>query len=315
MSDSSGIGVLLPGQGAQDVGMGRELATQDARIADLWRRADAVLGAPLSRVAWEGPAEELTRTENAQPALLVHSYTVWSALPETVRARVVVGAGHSLGEFTAYLLAGALDFDDAVRLVRRRGELMAEAGDRRPGTMAAVLGLEPAGVEASCAAASSGTAVAANFNAPGQIVISGDVAAVEEAGQAALAAGAKRVLPLNVSGAFHSPLMEEAKVELERALADVPVSDPGFPVVANATAKPVTTAAEARRLLVEQLTSPVRWVESLETMRASGIAEWLELGSGRVLSGLLKRLDRAASVAALDGPESIRTYAEAEPND
>lgn len=315
MTPGSGIALLLPGQGAQTVGMGQDLAAADARIAELYERADQVLGTALSRICWEGPAERLTRTENAQPALLLHSYAVWISLPEAVRRGAIVGAGHSLGEFTAYLLAGAIGFEDAIRLVRRRGELMETAGERRPGTMAAVLGLDPEGVAAACASVRDGVVVPANFNSPGQIVISGDAGSVRQAGEAALAAGAKRVLALKVSGAFHSPLMSEARAGLEDALAGVEIGDPGFPIVANVTAAPVSTAGEARRLLVEQLTSPVRWVESLETMRSLGVTKWLELGSGRVLSGLLRRLERKADVSALDGPDSIREYAEATVDD
>ena len=265
------LAVVMPGQGSQFVGMGRDLAVADARAMELFERADAVLDVPLSRICWEGPVDVLTRTENAQPAILLHSFIVWSLLPDEVRAAVTVGAGHSLGEFTAYVAAGSLSLDDALRLVRRRGELMARSGDERAGTMAAVIGLDPEAVQAACASVSveGCVVVPANYNAPGQIVISGDVAAVESAMTAATELGARKVIPLSVSGAFHSPLMESARSGLAEAIADVELADPTFPVVANASATEVRTAAEARARLVEQLTSPVRWVESVETIAAS----------------------------------------------
>jgi len=303
----------MPGQGSQFVGMGRDLAVADARAMELFERADAVLEVPLSQICWEGPVEELTRTENAQPAILLHSFIVWSLLPDEVRAAVTVGAGHSLGEFTTYVAAGSLSLDDGLRLVRRRGELMARSGDERAGTMAAVIGLDPDAVQAACASVSveGCVVVPANYNAPGQIVISGDVAAVESAMTAATELGARKVIPLSVSGAFHSPLMESARSGLAEAIADVELADPTFPVVANASATEVRTAAEARARLVEQLTSPVRWVESVETIAASDPDLWIELGPGRVLSGLLKRIDRDQVSTAAGSPVELENMLEA----
>jgi len=307
------LAVVMPGQGSQFVGMGRDLAVADARAMELFERADSVLDVPLSRICWEGPVEELTRTENAQPAILLHSFIVWSLLPDEVRAAVTVGAGHSLGEFTAYVAAGSLSLDDALRLVRRRGELMARSGDERAGTMAAVIGLDPEAVQAACASVSveGCVVVPANYNAPGQIVISGDVAAVESAMTAATELGARKVIPLSVSGAFHSPLMESARAGLAEAIADVELADPTFPVVANASAMEVSTASEARARLVQQLTSPVRWVESVETIAASDPDSWIEVGPGRVLSGLLKRIDRDQVSAAAGSPEELEQMVEA----
>jgi [acyl-carrier-protein] S-malonyltransferase len=290
------IALLLPGQGSQFVGMGRDLADHRVEAAEVFEAADDILGTDLSRVCWEGPEEELTRTDNAQPAILLHSYATWICLPEEVRGRVSIAAGHSLGEFSAYLASGALGFEDALRLVRRRGELMGRAGTVRPGTMAAIIGLEDDVVAEVCASVQTGTVVPANFNAPGQIVISGDVDAVGEAREKALAAGAKRALPLNVSGAFHSPLMMDAREGLALALEGVRVADPSFPVVANASAEPVTEANRARELLVEQLTSPVRWVECVQTMALLAPTLWLEVGPGRVLGGLMRRIDRGFDV-------------------
>ncbi len=295
MAVKGGTAVLLPGQGAQKVGMGRSLAEARPEADRLWSRAEAVLDVPLRRLCWEGPAEELTLTENAQPAILLHSYTVWTCLPEEVRADAVVAAGHSLGEFTAYLVAGALSFEDALRLVRRRGELMARSEE---GTMAAVLGLDDDAVAGACEAA-EGTVVPANFNAPGQVVISGDADAVGRAGERASEAGARRVVELDVSGAFHSPLMEVAREGLAEALREVEFRDPDFPVVANVDAEPVRDGDGARERLIRQLTSPVRWVDVMERMRDAGPARWLELGPGRVLAGLARRIDRSIGVKSL----------------
>lgn len=299
------IALLMPGQGSQFVGMGRELAESRVRAAEAYEQANEILGFDLRRICWEGPEDQLTRTENAQPAILLHSYATWICLPQVARERVVVGAGHSLGEFTAYVAAGALDFADAIRLVRRRGELMGQAGTVRPGTMAALIGLDPEAVGEVCDNVEGGIVVPANFNAPGQIVISGDVESVEAARERALEAGARRAVQLNVSGAFHSPLMADAREGLARALEGVAVRDPRFPVVANAAASPVDDAERATELLVEQLTSPVRWVECVESMRAVGPDTWLEVGPGSVLSGLMKRIDRGTVVRAVGDPEGI----------
>ena len=214
------LAVMMPGQGSQFVGMGRDLAVADARAMELFEFADSVLGVPLSRICWDGPVEELTRTENAQPAILLHSFIAWSLLPEDLRTSVTIGAGHSLGEFTAYVAAGSLDLADALRLVRRRGELMAISGDERAGTMAAVIGLEPEAVRRACVSVTTdgNVVVPANYNAPGQIVVSGDVPAVDAAMAAASEMGARKVIPLTVSGAFHSPLMESARSGLAEAI-------------------------------------------------------------------------------------------------
>lgn len=297
--------LLLPGQGAQEVGMGRSLADGRPEAERLWRRAEDVLDVPLRRICWEGPAEELTSTENAQPAILLHSYAVWRCLPESLRASAAVAAGHSLGEFTAYLVADALDFEDALRLVRRRGELMARS---REGTMAAVLGLEADRVSAACEGV-EGVAVPANFNAPGQVVISGEAEAVRRAGERASEAGARRVMELDVSGAFHSPLMEVAREGLAEALQEVDFRDPDFPVVANVDGEPVRDGGRAREKLVRQLTSPVRWVEVMERMRSMRPVRWLELGPGRVLAGLARRIDRSLDVVSVGTAEDVEGLA------
>jgi [acyl-carrier-protein] S-malonyltransferase len=295
VSGGERVALLFPGQGSQAVGMGRDLAERFPAARAVFEEADDALGFALSALCWEGPAEELTLTVNAQPALLTHSAAVWAVLKDA-ELDVVAAAGHSLGEFSAYHAAGSMSFADAVRTVRRRGELMLESGAARPGTMAAVLGLDDEVVEGVCREASDDDAVVvpANFNSPGQVVVSGDRAAVERVGPLLVSAGAKKVQPLAVSGAFHSPLMRVAEEGLRTRLAGIGFGDPAFPVVSNVTASPVTDADEARRLLVEQLTAPVRWTESVRTMLQMGAERFLEIGPGKVLSGMLKRIDRAA---------------------
>ncbi len=272
--------------------MGRDVAERYPAARDLWREAEDALGVDLSRIAWEGPEEELTATHNAQPAILVHSIAVYRLVAEAL-GDVRFAAGHSLGEFSAHVAAGSLDFATAVKTVRRRGELMYRSGEARPGTMAAVLGLGDEEVERVCRDASveGEECVPANYNAPGQVVISGDVAAVERAIGLARAAGARRALRLNVSGAFHSPLMATAETELAAHLQGVRFCDPRFPVVSNVTAEPVSDGALARDLLIHQLTAPVRWVASMRTILSAGVERFIELGPGSVLSGLLKRID------------------------
>lgn len=302
------VALLFPGQGSQVVGMGKDLATAFPEARLTFEEADDALGLPLSRIAWEGPETDLTATLNAQPALLVHSVAVLRVMGDRL-GDVGFAAGHSLGEFSAHVAAGTLEFADAVRAVRRRGELMFGSGSERPGTMAAVLGLDDGDIERVCrevSEAGDGVVVPANFNSPGQVVVSGDVAAVERAMGALKEAGAKRVLPLNVSGAFHSPLMEVARRGLEEHLAQVEFRAPRFPVVSNVTAEPVIEGDAARRLLVEQLTSPVRWTASMRTLLEAGVTRFVELGSGSVLAGLMKRIDRGAQAISIGGADDAR---------
>jgi [acyl-carrier-protein] S-malonyltransferase len=300
------VGLLFPGQGSQYLGMGRDLADAYPAARDVFEQADDALGLPLTRILWEGPEGELTATHNAQPAILTHCMAALAVIREGL-GDVGLAAGHSLGEFSAYVAAGALSFEDAVRAVRLRGELMYRSGQERPGTMAAILGLDDEVLEAVCreASAGGGACVPANFNSPGQVVISGDEPAVQRAMDLAREAGAKRALPLNVSGAFHSPLMAVAEAGLREHLESVTFGDPAFPVVSNVTAEPVADSGVARRLLVEQLTSPVRWTASMRTMLGSGVTRFVEVGPGTVLAGLMKRIERGADVRSVGTVEQV----------
>jgi [acyl-carrier-protein] S-malonyltransferase len=300
------VGLLFPGQGSQFVGMGRDLAAAFPEARQLFEEADDVLGFSLSRLAWEGPEDQLTATSNAQPAILVHSVAAFRVVRERL-GDIGMAAGHSLGEFSAHVAAGSLTFADGVRTVRRRGELMQRSGDERPGTMAALLGLDDEAVEDVCSQASAerGDCVPANYNSPGQLVISGDVAAVERAMELARAVGARRVVRLNVSGAFHSPLMQVAEQGLRAQLDGVAFDAPRFPVVSNVSAQPVTDAGEARDLLVRQLTAHVRWAASMRTMVDAGMERFFEVGPGNVLSGLLRRIERSAEARTVGTPAEI----------
>lgn len=300
------IALIFPGQGSQHVGMAGALADSHPVAAETLRTADDVLGFRLSELMRDGPEDELTATKNAQPALLVHSVAALRVLGD--RATAGLAAGHSLGEFSAHVAAGTLSFEDALRAVRLRGELMFDTGVERPGTMAAILGLGDEEATAVCEGVGSGVCVPANFNSPGQVVISGDVEGVREGMERAREAGAKKVIELNVSGAFHSPLMAPAADGLRAHLEAVEFNDPAFPVVANATAQPVATGAEARDLLVRQLTAPVRWSESVQTMLSMGTDRFIEVGPGKVLTGLNKRNAKGVDTTRLGEPADYESW-------
>jgi [acyl-carrier-protein] S-malonyltransferase len=289
--------------------MGRDLFDEFEGVRDLFSRADAALGFSLRDVMFDGPEDELTATRNAQPALLLHSVAVL----ELVRDRlgpISMVAGHSLGEFSAHVAAGTLSFEDAIRAVRRRGELMFAAGQARPGTMAAILGMDDDAVQAVCDAVEGGVCVPANFNSPGQVVISGDVEGVEEGMARARDADASKVIPLQVSGAFHSPLMDEARDGLADFLASLTFDDPQFPVVSNVTGRPVTSGSEARDLLIQQVTAPVRWSECVRTMVGDGADRFLELGPGSVLRGLHRRNAKGVPCTSVGTLEQVQTLEE-----
>lgn len=287
------IVLLLPGQGSQRVGMGKDLYEAFPAARDAFHAVDEAAGAAISALAFDGPADGLTKTLNAQPALLAHSAAAWAVVRDAVRPSVVAAAGHSLGELSAHYTAGTFDLPDVARVVRRRGTLMYEQGQVVPGAMAAVIGTLREPIEAICGRISAAGAlvVPANYNSPEQVVISGEVAGVELAMQACKDAGAKRCLPLPVSGAFHSPLMEPATAGLAQALAEVPMRAPRVPVYANVDATAVTDAATARERLVRQITAPVRWTAVMERLAAAHPqALFVELGAGAVLGGLARRI-------------------------
>jgi [acyl-carrier-protein] S-malonyltransferase len=295
--------ILFPGQGSQYVGMGKTLCERFPVARARFDEASEILGFDLLRVCAEGPEEELRKTHTTQPALYVKSLAAWAVIGDRLRPDYV--AGHSLGEYSALAVAGAISFADGVRAVRKRGQLMWESGVKRPGTMAAILGLPLADVESiSADARSIGLVQPANLNAPGQVVISGEKAGVERAVELAKERGAKRAMLLNVSGAFHSALMADARAELEEFLRDLAIADARVPVIANVTARPVVRAGEIRTLLGEQMTSAVRWEDSMRELLAQG-CEFFEVGAGSVLKGILRQIDKSAACTAVGTAESV----------
>lgn len=280
--------------------MGADLSAEYPAAREVFHAVDRALGIEISTLCFHGREEDLTSTQNAQPALLAHGAAVWAVTRENLAPHVRAAAGHSLGEFTAYHAAGALEIGKAARLVRRRGELMLESGVRRPGAMAAIIGLSEAGVEEACRQASSadGVVVPANYNSPDQLVISGEVAAVDRAMAAAKEAGAKRALRLKVSGAFHSPLMQEASNGLRAALENAAMREVAFPVYTNVSAQPANDASDASSLLLQQLSAPVRWTSLVRNLAHDFPASlYIEIGPGSVLTNLVKRIIPGAETA------------------
>lgn len=289
------VAFLFPGQGSQAVGMGRDLYEREPAARALYDAADARLGFPLSRICFEGPEEALTDTAVQQPALFVTSLAAWEALRARGEADAGFVAGHSLGEFSALAAAEALSFADGLALVRRRGELMKLAGERQPGGMAAVLGLDAAPIALLCAraAAETGRTVSvANDNCPGQVVITGDETALTRAMTLLTEAGARKVVRLPITIAAHSPLMASVADEFAAAVDAAPLATARIPVVANVTARPIVAPDEIRAELKAQLTSPVRWTDSIRYLGAQGVDSYVEVGPGDVLLGLVKRIDR-----------------------
>lgn len=293
MSDTNKIAYIFPGQGSQKVGMGKDLYNSSEAARSVFQEADQVLGFPLSQLCFEGPDEELRLTKNAQPALLTMSIAAYqAALHEVDKTKVASPtyvAGHSLGEYTALVLAGVLDFASAVYLARERGRLMFEAGQKIPGAMAAIIGLDATKVNEVCLA--SGTWLA-NINCPGQLVISGAKDNIEKAIEIAKAKGAGRAIQLQVSGAFHSPLMQPAVEGLTAAMNKFNFKDAVIPVVVNVSATALTSAKEIKEELINQLTNSVQWQGSMEYMLKNGTAVFMEIGAGNVLTGLVKRIDK-----------------------
>ncbi|MCS7013985.1 MAG: ACP S-malonyltransferase [Chloroherpetonaceae bacterium] len=300
--------LVFPGQGSQYVGMAKSLCERYPECAELAEEANQILGYSLTDIMFDGDESLLRQTRHTQPAIFLHSYLLFRFLEGY---DVAMTAGHSLGEYTALCYAGALSFEDALRLVAKRGELMQQAGERIPGTMAAVIGLPEKKLLTVLEQASAhGIIQAANFNSPGQVVLSGEVPAIKAAIQIAKASGAKLAKELSVSGAFHSPLMKPAKEELARALNEVEIRDARIPVCMNVDATLTTNADEIREKLIRQLTNSVLWEQSIKEMIAHGVTEFIEVGPQRVLQGLIKRIEPAVSVYGIDTLQDVEKLCE-----
>lgn len=299
---------MFPGQGSQTVGMGQELFDHHKEVRKLYQTANHVLHKDLIDLMFNGPAETLTETEHAQPALLLNSIAAYSLL-EKENVQPVMAIGHSLGEYSALVAAGALTLEEALPLVATRGRLMEQAFPKGKGTMAAVLGMDEAEIKAALTEVDKNEVVdIANLNCPGQIVISGSRAGIEEAEVHLKQAGARRVLPLNVSGPFHSRLMKPANEKFSASLNNVTIQDAIIPVYANVTASPVTDKTEIKQLLIEQLYSPVRFEQSIRRMMEAGVEAFVEVGTGNVLCGLVKKIDRKMTSFAVQDEGSLETF-------
>jgi len=287
---------IFPGQGAQFSGMGKNLYDTNEQAKALFEQANDILGFRISDVMFNGTDEELKQTNVTQPAVFLHSVIAYLTTPEL---KPDMTAGHSLGEFSALVAAGALSFEDGLKLVAQRAAAMQKACEQNPSTMAAILGLEDAKVEEVCAGITDEVVVPANYNCPGQLVISGSIAGIEKGCEAMKAAGAKRALVLQVGGAFHSPLMEPARQELQAAIENTNFSKPNCPVYQNVDAQPYTNPEEIKNNLINQLTAPVRWTQTVQNMVADGATQFTECGPGSVLQGLVKKINKEASTNGL----------------
>jgi [acyl-carrier-protein] S-malonyltransferase len=298
------VALLCPGQGSQHVGMGKDFSTRFAAATRVFEAADKTLGFSLSKLCFEGPEEKLNKTDMAQLAIFVTSVAIFKTLLELGKTTTPdFAAGLSLGEYTALHVAGVFTFEDGLKIVKARGQLMQAAAGANPSTMLALIGADEAAANAICEEARQGDIlVPANFNSPGQIVLSGAIAACERAIKVAETKGV-RSMPLKVAGAFHSPFMQTAADQMAQVLAAVPFGAPKVPVISNVTAQPHGSAESIKELLVRQIIAPVRWQQSMETLRAAGVNKWIEVGPGRSLTGMMKKIDRKAAV---------ETYATAE---
>ncbi|MCF8260296.1 MAG: ACP S-malonyltransferase [Melioribacteraceae bacterium] len=297
---------LFPGQGSQSVGMAKDLFDKSVEAKEMMKTAEEAVGFPLTHIMFNGPEESLKQTDVTQPAIFLHS-VVLSSILRTIQPDAT--AGHSLGEYSALVAAGAVQFHEAVKLVHLRGKSMLDAGKINPGTMAAVIGMDSKTIEDICEKASAvGIVQCANFNSPGQIVISGSVEGVHEAMKLAKSEGAKLVKELVVSGAFHSPLMQPAAESLKAKLSNTPFYDSKVPVYANVTAKPVSKASDFKDLLFAQLNAPVRWEETITNMVNDGFDEFIEIGPGKVLQGLVKRINKNVQISGIEKYEDVERF-------
>jgi [acyl-carrier-protein] S-malonyltransferase len=303
-NSKSKVAHVFPGQGSQTVGMGYKLYKSSPRAREVFEEADEALKFPISKLCFEGPEEELRQTINAQPAIMTVSVACLKAASElNHQLKPAFMAGHSLGEYTALVAANVLGFADAIRLVRERGRLMQEAGEIRPGGMVAVIGLDELILREVCR--ESGAEIA-NYNCSGQVVLSGSKDALSRASEMAKAKGARRVIPLQVSGAFHSTLMQPTVEGMAQAISEIKFNDPQIPIVVNSTAQPVTTASEVKEELLRQLCNCVQWQPSVEYMVNEGVSTFIEIGPGQVLSGLIKRISDKVKVINMSDPDSIK---------
>ena len=299
------IAFLFPGQGSQFVGMGKDLYDRFSIAKNIYDRAEAVLGMEVKKLSFDGPEEELRKTYITQPAILVNSLAVFEIL-KNKGIKPELGAGHSLGEYSALYAAEALDFESVLKIVKKRGELMFNEGLKNPGTMAAIIGLNDEAVLDLCREV-EGTVVAANFNAPGQVAISGEIEAVKKAAELAKTKGALKAVMLPVSGAFHSPLLNNSAQEFKKFLDDFTINDPKFPIIPNVSGEPVNTADEIRKALENQLINPVLWTTTIQTAKNLGFNRFFEVGPGKVLCGLLKRIDNSLTGIPVGRIEEIES--------
>ena len=309
MSDTKKVAYVFPGQGTQVVGMGKDLYNSFDSVKALFKQADDAVGFPLTRIFFEGPEEELRKTSNAQPALVAVSFACLKAAQEVGGKNMPAHAfmaGHSLGEYTALAAADAIDFGTAVFLAKERGRLMYEAGLKTPGGMVAIIGLEEAVLAEICRETNT---VIANINSPGQLVISGAAENITKAGEMAKAKGASRAIPLQVSGAFHSPLMQPAVDGMTQILAKVTFKDPSVPIIANVTALPLTSGSQIKDELLKQLCNGVQWQRSVEYMVQQGVGKFIEIGPGKVLAGLIKRISRDVEMVNIGDANAVKGFA------